>query len=159
MKMEFFAVPALDSRGAGEDLNRFLAAHRVLAVDRHLVSEAQGAYWAICISYDDRQDDGAPVKRAKIDYKEVLSEPDFAVFARLRVLRKEIAEREGVPPYALFTNEQLATMVTQRVRTPDELGTISGVGPSRVEKYGAAFLIALGEALDGSPVKDEAANG
>ncbi len=138
MKMAFFAVPALDPGDAGQDLNRFLGAHRVLAVDRQLVSPAQGAYWAICVSYHDGQDGGAPIKRGKIDYKEVRSETDFAVFARLRVLRKEIAQREGVPAYALFTNEQLAAMVTQRVRTPEELGALSGVGPSKVEKYGQA---------------------
>jgi len=157
--MAFFAVPTLEPGDAAQDLNRFLGAHRVLAVDRHLVSQAQGAYWAISVSYLDDQGDGLPIRRGKVDYKEVLSETDFAVFARLRILRKEIAEREGVPPYALFTNEQLATMVTQRIRALEELGTISGVGPSRVEKYGAAFLAALGEAFDGSPVTDEAADG
>ena len=44
----------------------------------------------------------------RIDYKEVLSAPEFERFARLRLLRKELAEKEGVPAYAIFTNEQLA---------------------------------------------------
>jgi superfamily II DNA helicase RecQ len=34
----------------------------------------------------------------RTDYREVLSEPDFAVFARLRILRKQVAEAEAVPP-------------------------------------------------------------
>ena len=53
-------------------------------------------------------------RRGKVDFKEVLSDPEFAVFARLRALRKERADAEGVPAYALFTNEQLAEMVQRR---------------------------------------------
>jgi hypothetical protein len=47
-------------------------------------------------------------KRAKVDYRELLSAGDFVLFAKLRILRKGMAEREAVPAYALFTNEQLA---------------------------------------------------
>jgi hypothetical protein len=50
-----------------------------------------------------------------VDYKEVMNEADFAVFSRLRDLRKVIAEKEAVPAYAIFTNEQLAAMVTGKV--------------------------------------------
>ena len=56
-------------------------------------------------------------KRGKVDFKDVLSDPEFAVFARLRALRKEKADAEGVPAYALFTNDQLAEMVQRRVGT------------------------------------------
>lgn len=62
------------------------------------------------------------------------------MFARLRALRKTLAEQEGVPAYALFTNEQLAGMVQRRVRTVGDLREIDGVGEARVEKYGGAFL-------------------
>lgn len=37
MRLAFFAVPALAAGEAAAELNRFLAGHRVLAVDRHLV--------------------------------------------------------------------------------------------------------------------------
>jgi superfamily II DNA helicase RecQ len=51
-----------------------------------------------------------------------------------------------VPAYALFTNEQLAAMVTRRTRSLEALGAIDGVGKSRVEKYGPAFLAILAAA-------------
>lgn len=154
MRVKFFAVPALAPGEAEEELNRFLAAHRVLAVDRHLVSADRAAYWALCVSYLDGEATPSPLKRGKIDYKEVLSEPDFALFARLRSLRKDLAEREGVPAYALFTNEQLAAMVTRRVRTASDLGALAGVGAARVEKYGEAFLALLREAPVEAPEGD-----
>ena len=146
MKFSFFAIPALAPGDTEAELNRFLGSHRVVSVDRELVIQGQAAYWAICVSYLDGKPDGAPVRRGKIDYKEVLSAPDFAVFAKLRQLRKEMAEKEGVPAHALFTNEQLAAMVTQRIRTAEELGALSGVGAARVEKYGRRFLEFLSEA-------------
>ena len=70
----------------------------------------------------------------------MLNEADFALFAKLRDLRKKLAEQEGVPAYALFTNEQLAQMAQQRVTTQAQLAALDGVGPARIEKYGEAFL-------------------
>lgn len=98
-------------------------------------------------------------KGSKVDYREVLSEADFKLFARLRTLRKELAEHEGVPAYALFTNEQLAAMVARRVRTPAELGAIPGVGAARVEKYASRFLELLGQADDPGEGHGEASGG
>jgi len=74
----------------------------------------------------------------------VLSPDDFAVFARLRDLRKEIAKEEAVPVYTIFTNEQLATLVTARARSKADLEKVAGVGDARIEKYGERFLAALG---------------
>ena len=79
----------------------------------------------------------------KIDYKEVLNEVDFAVFARLRDLRKAISDKEAIPAYSIFTNEQLAAMVTGKVDSLTAMNAIPGVGAARLDKYGAAFLAAL----------------
>ena len=68
------------------------------------------------------------------------------MFARLRALRKERADAEGVPAYALFTNDQLAEMVQRRVTSDAALRAIPGVGEARVEKYGEPFLHILKEA-------------
>ena len=91
------------------------------------------------------QPESGPVspRKGKIDYREVFNEPDFALFARLRNLRKTLAEQEGVPAYALFTNEQLAAMVHQRVTSKAALSAIDGVGTARIDKYGEAFLALL----------------
>ncbi len=152
MKLKFFAVPALAPDETAETVNQFLGSHRVVSMDRELVHQDGAAYWALCVSYLDGDGAPAPTKRGKVDYKELLSAQDFAVFVQLRNLRKDISQQEGVPPYALFTNEQLAALVTQRVRTLKELEDIPGVGPARVKKYGQAFLEALRQ---GTVSKDE----
>ncbi len=143
MKMKFFGVPALAPDTAEAELNAFLGSHRVLSVKRHLVVGDGAAFWALCINYQESSAAIPAIRKGKIDYREVLSSADFTVFAELRKLRKELAQRDGVPPYSVFTNAQLAAMVRQRMQTPSELEALAGVGAKRAEKYGAAFVEAL----------------
>jgi superfamily II DNA helicase RecQ len=109
------------------------------------VPNGEDSFWAFCIEFldgvlgADKGRGGGP----KIDYKEVLDEAQFAVFARLRDLRKALSEKEAIPAYSIFTNEQLAAMVTGKVDSLAAMGTIPGVGAARLEKYGAAFLAQL----------------
>lgn len=63
-----------------------------------------------------------------------------ALFERLRQLRKELADAEGVPPYIVFSDAALRGMCTAMPRTSDEFLAVSGVGPVKLERYGAAFL-------------------
>ncbi len=152
MICRFFTIPACDSAAAEEDLNRLLAASRVLGVERHFVADGEASFWAVCVRL--ASGPGALPEALKaeqgstrrVDYREVLSESDFAVFAKLRELRKHIAETEGLPPYAVFTNEHLASMVRGQVRTIEAFGKIDGVGPARVERYAARFLALLQQA-------------
>ena len=83
---------------------------------------------------------GADGKANKVDYKEVLSEEDFAVYAKLRDLRKELAERYSVSVYSVFNNKQLAEMVQERITSKTALQKITGVGEARATKYGEPFL-------------------
>ena len=114
MQLRFFTIPLLGGESAADELNRFLSANRILAVDRQLGQQAGSSVWALCVSYEPAGEGRAGEarsiggKRGKVDYREVLNEADFARYARLRKLRKEIADSEGVPVYAVFTIEQLA---------------------------------------------------
>jgi len=143
-------VPVHSAEEAATVLNQFLAGHRILAIDRQFVTDGANSAWAICVSFDDSSADATPRssigKRGKVDFKDMLSPPEFAVFSRLRALRKERADAEVMPAYALFTNDQLAEMVQRRVTTATALRDIPGVGEARVEKYGEAFLDILKDA-------------
>ncbi|MFI5387938.1 MAG: HRDC domain-containing protein, partial [Fimbriimonadales bacterium] len=70
-------------------------------------------------------------KRNRTNYREVLDAEDFAVFAKLREIRKAIAQAEGVPVYTIFTNEQLAQIVQARASTESALEQVVGVGDGR----------------------------
>ena len=150
MQLRFFAIPATDPAAAEAALNRVLAAGRVVSLERQFVADGAASFWALCVTLAPGPGElPAALKGGggrRLDYREVLDEADFAVFARLRMLRKEVAEAEAVPPYAVFTNEQLAAMVTGHVADEAGLAAIDGVGPARVERYGARFLAALRQA-------------
>ncbi len=121
-----------------EDLNRFLRGHRVLTLDR----QCHEGVWSFCATYQPPAG-GGPEVSAKVDYKAVLDEKTFALFSKLREVRKALAEKENLPPYAVFTNEQLAGVARARCATPGDLGKIDGIGPARLEKYGSAVLAAV----------------
>ncbi|MFO7563887.1 MAG: HRDC domain-containing protein [Enhygromyxa sp.] len=145
MRLKCFAIPALTSDEVAEEVSRFIASHRILTIDRQFVADGSASYWAICVTYQ-QASEPSQSKHSKVDYREVLSAEDFAVYARLRVLRKELAQRDAVPAYAIFTNEQLAVMARERIDSLAQLGSIPGVGASKVQKYGEAFLTSLRQA-------------
>ncbi len=125
------------------ELNRFLRTNRILTLQQH---RGEGS-WSFCITY---QQGAEPVSRkehdgGRIDYKEVLDAPTFALFARLRGWRKQTAEAEKLPAYAVFTNEQLAQIARERPKSKTVLGNISGVGESKLTHYAEAVLKIVSE--------------
>ena len=69
-----------------------------------------------------------------------LDEEDEALFGELRRLRAEIAKKEGVPPYIVFSDKSLAHMCLIRPENRNEMLSVSGVGEFKYDKYGEAFL-------------------
>ncbi|HEY2749385.1 MAG TPA: ATP-dependent DNA helicase RecQ [Polyangia bacterium] len=68
---------------------------------------------------------------------------DEPLFARLRELRARLAKAEQLPAYCVFHDRTLAALARQRPATLDEMSSVPGVGPTKLAKYGAAFLDAL----------------
>ncbi|GAB6100652.1 DNA helicase RecQ [Halanaerocella petrolearia] len=62
------------------------------------------------------------------------------LFDRLREVRKEIAEEEGVPPFVIFPDSALRDMVDKLPATGKEMLKVKGVGLTKLRKYGQQFL-------------------
>ena len=124
--------------------------------------KGRSSLWVLCVEYMDGANgadlvrEARGVARTKTDYKEILSESDFAVFAKLREVRKAIAQSEAVPVYTIFTNEQLAQMVSSKATTRAALARIDGLGDARLDKYGKRMLDVLSTAWKEEPVAHEA---
>jgi superfamily II DNA helicase RecQ len=148
MPFKFFVVPIRDSGAAEEELNAFLRSHRVLSIDRRWIEQGTDSCWCLCVDYGETPggiSGPASRKNRGKDYKDVLGPEEFARFVQLRDLRKVIGQREGVPVYAIFTNEQLAQMVQRGVTSKADLEGIAGLGQARLQKYGDDFLQLLRE--------------
>lgn len=58
----------------------------------------------------------------------------------LKALRKSIASKKSVPAYVIFTDATLIDMCKKCPETPDEMLEVSGVGRTKLEKFGKEFL-------------------
>ena len=73
-----------------------------------------------------------------VKVKKISSDNDL--FEILRALRKEIASKEGVPPYFIFGDAVLKEMSTRYPLNETQIIDISGVGQKKYEKYGEQFI-------------------
>lgn len=71
------------------------------------------------------------------------TQPRDDVFEALRAVRREIADREHIAAYMVFSDATLRDMAAKLPRTEDEMLMVSGVGNYKQEKYGKVFLDAL----------------
>ncbi|NLZ93310.1 MAG: DNA helicase RecQ [Firmicutes bacterium] len=65
------------------------------------------------------------------------------LFEKLRQLRKEIADRENLPPYLIFSDATLRQMCEIRPSDQSSLLRVSGVGEVKLAKYGKEFLAVI----------------
>jgi ATP-dependent DNA helicase RecQ len=63
-----------------------------------------------------------------------------ALWEALRACRRELAQRQGVPPYVIFHDASLAEMTARRPESLDEFADIPGVGEKKLQRYGQTFL-------------------
>jgi len=92
-------------------------------------------------------EDRLKVKKA-IKVKRELKEPlefEDRVFEALRALRKDIAFKENVPPYIIFSDKSLKEMATYLPITKEQMLQINGVGEVKFKRYGEQFLNILNE--------------
>ena len=85
-----------------------------------------------------------PRKAAPKPSREVAPQ-DQGLWEKLRDLRRRLAEEAGVPPYVIFHDATLKEMVYLRPSSPEDLLTLHGVGQTKLDRYGAAFLKTLQE--------------
>ncbi|MBQ9340358.1 MAG: HRDC domain-containing protein [Paludibacteraceae bacterium] len=143
MQVKIFTIPIFDNENAVNELNAFLRAQKILTVDKQLSTQGAQAFWTFCVSYLPQTIGGntysGGTKATKVDYKEVLDEKTFAVFSQLRSIRKQLAEQEAVPAYAVFTDSELAEIAKLETIDMVMIQTIPGIGAKRAEKYGKSL--------------------
>ena len=148
MPIKLFTVPALDPAAGEQEVNQFCAQHRVASIERRLVTVHDRPLWCFCIEYVVPATAQGAMQvgdhRPRIDYKQVLNDDDFRVFSKLRELRKQLAEDEKVPVFAVFTNEHLAAIAQQRPGSMTALQGIAGIGEGKAGRYGERVLAAVG---------------
>ncbi len=76
----------------------------------------------------------------KAQQKNQTNELDVRLFLKLKVLRKELAKKSGLPDFIIFTDATLKSMAINKPTTAKEMLEVPGVAQAKFKKYGMAFL-------------------
>jgi ATP-dependent DNA helicase RecQ len=74
------------------------------------------------------------------NWRKDLGDADLALFNRLRDWRSERCKKDGVPPYLIFTNAQLAGIAKLKPQSLTGLASVDGVGRGKIDRYGPEVL-------------------
>lgn len=86
--------------------------------------------------YDSKPKAAAP---KKVSTTVEMKDRKKVLFEELRSLRYNIAKREGVPPYIVFSDKVLEVIATTEPTTKEEFAVLYGVGEKKVERYWKEF--------------------
>jgi ATP-dependent DNA helicase RecQ len=93
-----------------------------------------------------RKDVEAVNKKSKVNNKKGQNKPvEDSLWQALKTRRLELARDQGVPPYVIFHDSSLIEIHQKKPRTLHEFATISGVGQSKLQRYGLEFIKVLAQ--------------
>ena len=88
-------------------------------------------------------------KASKTDAAQLFAAPspdmsyDELLFEELRKVRKQLADRQAIPPYIVLSDKTLKQLCAQKPTTLEEFGEISGIGEFKKAHYGKDFTEAI----------------
>jgi superfamily II DNA helicase RecQ len=140
MQLKIFTIPMLGGETEMEEMNAVLRGNKILYVTEAAVVLPGGSWWSYSVRYL-KGAGTSGVKRAKVDYRQVLDASTFNYFSTLRSRRKALAEKEAVPAYVIFTDAELAEIAKQGEGVAlSALRSIAGIGKQKLTKYGPELL-------------------
>ncbi|UYM17118.1 DNA helicase RecQ [Endozoicomonas euniceicola] len=84
-----------------------------------------------------------PVEKGRV----LVADEDKPLWDALRTLRREMAEKQGVPAYIIFNDKTLFEMLRHKPCDLEAMSQISGVGQYKLEQYGQQFVELISQAL------------
>jgi ATP-dependent DNA helicase RecQ len=143
-------------------LRDFIKDKEVIAVRDHFFLRQDQPYLAVLVNYTLKpiateaaaaKSDHQKSRGKDESWREYVAEADMPLFNALRDWRMARCKRDGLPPYVICTNRQLAAMIAARPQTLAQLGEIEGFGKAKLERYGADILAVLARAGDNAPAQ------
>lgn len=127
-----------------EEVREFLKDKELISVQDYFFVKNDMPYLVFVLKYFPHRAEVDPKLSTKEKREEPwrasLSEHDMGLFNLLRDWRSQRSKKDGVPPYILFTNQQLTDIVKKRPQSLAELTQINGIGKGKAEKYGEEIL-------------------
>jgi hypothetical protein len=152
MRVAVFSLRFEDDDAGFDDapLQEFCATHRVVDVAHHLVQREVDLWLVAIVSWRETTGDRASAARKRVAHSSTdragralasPADPDAAArYDALRNWRNQHARQSGKPPYVIFTNRQASQIAELVPKTLSALASIEGIGPSRIEAWGAEVI-------------------
>jgi superfamily II DNA helicase RecQ len=137
-------------------MTNFLADKELLKWESHFFERRNEYFWTVLVEYRTLfplQSIGKKEGNKNENYKQILSDNDWPLFNVLREWRTDMSKKEGIPPYIICNNIQMANIAIKRPSSLNALQEIDGIGKAKIEKYGREILQII--ASHGKPVTNE----
>ena len=99
------------------------------------------------ITDEDKKPEQIGKTKKKTKGMESLTSAGFKLFDKLKEVRLEIARKENMPPYIIFSDKTLIDMAVKVPTTQSEMLNVTGVGENKYAKYGKQFIDAIEECI------------
>ena len=134
MHVRIFTLQFDDLLGGFDDapLQNFIRDKEVIAIRDHFFTREWRPFLALVVTYnlmrppDPTDNEKRGKKAVDAAWRSMLSPEDYPLFNTLREWRSERCKEDGIPPYVICTNKQLAAMVKQMPQSLAGLGEIEG---------------------------------
>ncbi|MDD4560365.1 MAG: HRDC domain-containing protein [Candidatus Cloacimonetes bacterium] len=119
-------------------LATFLAGKSVISIEKRFFRQNSKFFWTFAIEYETEKIGGSKDIELETDAQKSL-------FLALKEWRNELAAEKGVPPYLLFTNNQLKQIAIKQPKTGNELKNIQMISAKKVQEYSETVLQIISE--------------
>lgn len=119
-------------------LATFLAGKSVISIEKRFFRQNSKFFWTFAIEYETEKMGGTKDIELETDAQKGL-------FLALKEWRNELAAERGVPPYLIFTNNQLKQITLKQPKDLEEIKNLQMVSGKKAQEYGEVLLKILNE--------------
>jgi superfamily II DNA helicase RecQ len=154
LKLKVFTLRFSGSTEAFDDgpLQEFIADKEVIEYSEHFFIHENKPCLTILLAYRELESLESRRVARRADVRLELDAPEKEAYDALRSWRAATAKMEGIPPYMIVNNKQLAKMVKIRPTSREALGRVEGIGEAKTAKYGDQILEVISKHLTGIPI-------
>jgi ATP-dependent DNA helicase RecQ len=143
--IKIFTIPFSSSFGGfnDEELRGFLADKELISASDYLFTRNDIPYVTLVLKYFPYRTEALKLPPKAGDgeeWRRTLSEEQMGLFNLLRDWRSKRCKKDGVPPYVLLNNNQLAMIVRTRPQSLADLIKIEGIGKKKIDAFGLEIL-------------------
>ena len=153
MKLKILTLRFLESAGGFDDeaLQAFTADKEVIDFSEHFFLYENAPYLTLVLAYRLTAEDEGKRPLPRPDPRRELADDEKQAYDALKAWRAARARAEGLPPYMIASNKQLAQMIKTKSSSQAALTRIAGIGETKAAKYGEEILAILAKHLIQTP--------